>query len=228
MKNLDSIEQKIPILKMIANSNYVVIVLVVGYGCEEDTPVIQMDLEQHIKELNLPVNAYTICYTEDNMPFPEPILDAVYYFTPGGDKPVIKRHGRDAVRNLQADVDLAYKFASGMTAEEFMGEHQVELDKKTQEMFEEERKKEQKYPTKFKMARNIAKEMWKTAKRASQALPVLVDADTAKERLDLCMDCEHLTDETRCTECGCFMNAKVNLASAECPIGKWNAMSDES
>jgi hypothetical protein len=42
----------------------------------------------------------------------------------------------------------------------------------------------------------------------------------ASDRLSICADCPSLIAGT-CKECGCFMNQKVKLESATCPIGKW-------
>lgn len=49
-----------------------------------------------------------------------------------------------------------------------------------------------------------------------------VDRQTAAQRLQLCHECPKLVRLTRqCTECGCFMPAKVKLPNASCPLGKW-------
>jgi hypothetical protein len=48
----------------------------------------------------------------------------------------------------------------------------------------------------------------------------------AQERYDMCLGCEHLIKLTKqCKKCGCFMNLKTKLAGAECPVGKWGAVS---
>lgn len=44
----------------------------------------------------------------------------------------------------------------------------------------------------------------------------------AEERLNKCLDCEHLIQLTKqCKKCGCFMPLKTKLEDATCPIGKW-------
>ncbi len=46
--------------------------------------------------------------------------------------------------------------------------------------------------------------------------------DKVEARLDICNSCPSLMQTTRiCKKCGCYMPAKVTLANAECPIGKW-------
>lgn len=44
----------------------------------------------------------------------------------------------------------------------------------------------------------------------------------AGARMDICRECPSLkTALNLCSECGCFMNIKVRIASASCPLGKW-------
>lgn len=44
----------------------------------------------------------------------------------------------------------------------------------------------------------------------------------ATARLDICKECPSLSGPlNRCKECGCFMNIKVRIYSASCPLGKW-------
>jgi len=40
-------------------------------------------------------------------------------------------------------------------------------------------------------------------------------------RIELCKACDRLNKLNFCSECGCFMPAKVRFKSASCPIGKW-------
>ena len=49
-----------------------------------------------------------------------------------------------------------------------------------------------------------------------------VSDDVESTRMSLCMDCPELIKSTKqCKQCGCFMNMKVKLEKAQCPIGKW-------
>lgn len=51
---------------------------------------------------------------------------------------------------------------------------------------------------------------------------LLHDADIIEARLAECNDCEHFIKATsQCKKCGCFMKVKTRLATARCPIGKW-------
>lgn len=48
-----------------------------------------------------------------------------------------------------------------------------------------------------------------------------IDEETAKVRMDACTECPRLTRTKQCTECGCFMPAKVRLKYATCPEDRW-------
>lgn len=51
---------------------------------------------------------------------------------------------------------------------------------------------------------------------------MFVAKDAAQARFDICKQCEHFFKPTSsCKACGCFMKAKVKLASSDCPVGKW-------
>ena len=46
--------------------------------------------------------------------------------------------------------------------------------------------------------------------------------EIAGQRYEICKACPELIKLTKqCKKCGCFMNLKVKLAEAACPIGKW-------
>lgn len=43
-----------------------------------------------------------------------------------------------------------------------------------------------------------------------------------KSRLDICLQCEHLNQETYiCALCGCAMKQKTGFIASTCPINKW-------
>lgn len=51
---------------------------------------------------------------------------------------------------------------------------------------------------------------------------VMAPIDIWDARLDQCMDCEELVEETQqCAICTCFVDAKVSLALEQCPKKKW-------
>lgn len=50
---------------------------------------------------------------------------------------------------------------------------------------------------------------------------VYADKDLEDQRLAICKDCEHYLVTTQCSQCGCFMPAKVKLLYSSCPKGLW-------
>jgi rubrerythrin len=52
-------------------------------------------------------------------------------------------------------------------------------------------------------------------------------AKKARERLDICVQCEHLEKQYYvCKKCGCFLKGKTMFPSSSCPIGKWDKYSE--
>ena len=52
---------------------------------------------------------------------------------------------------------------------------------------------------------------------------LLHDQDIIDKRFSMCQDCEHFIKPTsQCKKCGCFMKVKTKVATARCPIGKWD------
>jgi hypothetical protein len=52
--------------------------------------------------------------------------------------------------------------------------------------------------------------------------------DMADSRLAICVECPELVPViNQCTKCGCFMNLKVQLEAAKCPMGKWTRTDSE-
>ena len=51
---------------------------------------------------------------------------------------------------------------------------------------------------------------------------ILHDQTIIDRRFSMCQDCEHFISATsQCKECGCFMKVKTKVATARCPVGKW-------
>ena len=49
------------------------------------------------------------------------------------------------------------------------------------------------------------------------------DSSIVEKRLAECLTCEHYIKATsQCKKCGCFMELKSRLATASCPVGKWD------
>lgn len=49
-----------------------------------------------------------------------------------------------------------------------------------------------------------------------------VEDSVQTNRYNICLECPELIDITKqCKKCGCFMNQKTKLKTANCPLGKW-------
>ena len=57
---------------------------------------------------------------------------------------------------------------------------------------------------------------------------MIYDEEILKMRWDLCLGCEFLTDSNRCEKCGCFMQVKHKIATARCPMGKWDKYTERA
>ena len=216
-----SVEAFTDLKTLIDNAQHPVLAVVLAEGCEQYKGKFLTDLEEQLQRQSNPVHIHVICYREEPMVFPRPLTQVIYYFAPKNYTPLFHRHGNNAM-NAPTDIVTAIKMMQGMSYAEAAHGEQKDKYEKTEQMIETEDVSN--FPSLFQQARNFAKEMWNTSKKAAQGLPVLVDADTAFSRFEMCRGCEFLTqDNFRCQKCGCFMKTKTQLASASCPIGKWQA-----
>ena len=204
-----------------------VLILVLAEGCVENDTSLESLLKEKVEKTEVSLRVLRVCFDEKNMPWPRPLTNSIYYFAPKTTKPLFLRVGPEAIVRFYEDLEISEKMIGGMTYDQAMFdmyyEDDQELIQKTEEMFDDESENKSKYPSKVTMLRNFAKDMWKTAKSAGHGLPILVSKDLAIERYSICEQCPNLTEEGRCTECGCFMRRKVNLAATSCPIDKWDS-----
>lgn len=43
----------------------------------------------------------------------------------------------------------------------------------------------------------------------------------ANDRIEICNSCDKLSASRKCLMCGCFMDVKVYIPDAKCPVKKW-------
>lgn len=66
--------------------------------------------------------------------------------------------------------------------------------------------------------RNFGRAVGRVARAVVRRKPVLVPADVANARQDVCYKCPHIDDSfDQCKLCTCFIVAKVSLATESCP-----------
>ena len=207
---------------IIDNAKSPVVLLVMADGCEHELSNIQKEIEAQI--INHPVVYFSLCIPEEQMPFPRVSTPTLYFFLPQNQTPMFWRNTSITV-TLSTDIDILMKMHTGKSYDEArFTETERRQITEVENFLEEEKKTLSTFPSPFQQARNLAKEMWKTGKNAARGLPVLVPTEIGFQRFNLCQGCEFFEkDSSRCTKCGCFMKTKTQLASASCPVGKWNA-----
>lgn len=207
--------------ELIDNAQYPVVAVVVAEGCESQKGKFLTDFEEALRKQSNPVHLHVVCYLEEPIIFPRPLTQAAYYFAPKNHTPLFYRNGPRAMM-VEKDITIALQMMQGSSYfEAAYSPEAKEHYTKTEDMIKNE--DTSKFPSLFQQARNLAKEMWESSKIVAQGLPVIVDAETAFDRFSICQSCEFLKENFRCEKCGCFMKAKTQLASASCPVGKWNS-----
>jgi formamidopyrimidine-DNA glycosylase len=82
-------------------------------------------------------------------------------------------------------------------------------------------------PTIKDMAKSLLGTAKDIAKGAMQGEGLLVTEEVYTTRMEFCNGCEFFRKEDkRCTQCGCFMEAKTRFKKTYCPVGKWGAIND--
>lgn len=50
---------------------------------------------------------------------------------------------------------------------------------------------------------------------------VQASSQMEKDRIEICLTCDKLTNDFRCEQCGCFVKPKAKLLTQNCPLRKW-------
>lgn len=78
------------------------------------------------------------------------------------------------------------------------------------------------YPSLKEQAKNLANMAKIIASDSLKGKRLLTNKKEQEERLSICKTCSFYDEkQIRCTQCGCFLEAKVKVASQYCPVGKW-------
>lgn len=78
-------------------------------------------------------------------------------------------------------------------------------------------------PSTTEMVKNLAKSLKDiVVGSVVNGSELLVSDEVVQHRWNICLSCPLFIQESkRCSECGCFMEAKVKFTQTECPVGKW-------
>lgn len=202
------------------NSDKPSLVWVVSGDCWNHSSIETQELQDVVKSYTDRVNFHVVCIEDSEMNFPRIQDNTLYFFRKQSVHPVFWRHPIPAP-TLEEDVRVIELVSSGMTYEEARyPEAEQQLIQRTEMMLE--RESSEQYPPLFTQMRSFAKDMWKTARQGMRHLPVLVPAEEAYRRMEICRGCDKYNSvDNRCLQCGCNMSIKTNLATSSCPLGKW-------
>ena len=77
-------------------------------------------------------------------------------------------------------------------------------------------------PSASHMASNLLTSLKKAGKKMLKGEKLAASSAIAEKRITVCNECpKFMKDHGRCSLCGCFLKAKIKIASESCPIGKW-------
>lgn len=215
------------IKNLILESDKPVAVVVTAEGCHRDEPPLLTAMESMIATRMQEMAMAHLCYSEDRMIFPRPLTQVVYWFAPGRLDPIVYRTGNEGPRYFDDDLAAVLRVANGEdAATAFLGDDGVALRERNEQQIASEDTND--LPPKTRMARNLFRQLLHTAKRTMEGVPLGVPQEVFVARFDECLACPKLRDDGRCTQCGCMMKMKANLASASCPLGKWGEHSKET
>ena len=208
---------------IINESNDLVIIYVKLIKCDADLEF-ELEIQKNIDKSQRGIKLYSLCYKQEDIPFPMPYDNRVYVFSPKNQMPILNIDAKPFINGFDSFIQNASSILTGVPPKSIPSPGEIEVinnPKKAKEM--EEMLKEEdisKFPSTFQMARNAFKQAWDSTKGMLSGRNFLVEANTANNRYSICEGCEFFK-EKRCTQCGCFMEAKVHLELATCPLGKW-------
>lgn len=76
-------------------------------------------------------------------------------------------------------------------------------------------------PSLVQQAKNLLLSTANVLAYAAATGQVKAEPQVAGARIELCKQCRHLENGTRCTICGCFIATKAGLVAEKCPLKKW-------
>lgn len=82
---------------------------------------------------------------------------------------------------------------------------------------------EKQYPSFLEQGKNLADFSFDLIKKALRSEALFVSPKVQEERMSVCRSCEFYDEkEIRCTQCGCWLEAKTKFSLDSCPLQKWD------
>lgn len=78
------------------------------------------------------------------------------------------------------------------------------------------------FPSLPEQSKNFTRLIADSIRRAIENDEIFSSDLEKKRRYDICQACEFFEAQSkRCEKCGCFMEYKVGITAAQCPVNKW-------
>ena len=193
--------------QVIARATSPVVVVITG-ECDAAAAVLGEDVQ---RVLGSRAEVHSMCAALDQIP-------TIVFYEARDERPILFREGPEALQTLSADLDEAERLARNRPSAEEEATARAEEERSTERMLATEDLSP--FPSAFQMARGLARDAWKAARDAASGAPLLLAAEPARVRLDVCAACAFL-EHGRCRKCGCVMSVKAQFAAVHCPVGKW-------
>lgn len=184
------------------------VVIVITGECDNAAVALHGDVQRIVGRRAV---VYSMCADLEQSP-------TIVFYAPRDERPILFREGPRALQTVRADLDEAERVARNRPSVEEEAAARAEEEHSSQRMFETEDLSH--FPSAFQMARGLARDAWKAAREAATGAPLMLPAEAARVRLDVCASCSAF-DDGRCRKCGCFVSVKAHMSAMNCPLGKW-------
>jgi len=96
-----------------------ILVLVLAEGCMRRETSLEVFLKEHVDQCEVPLRILRLCFDDNDMPFPRPMTETIYYFAPKNTTPLFLRTRHDATERFLQDVEIAKKMMNGISYVDF-------------------------------------------------------------------------------------------------------------
>jgi hypothetical protein len=207
------------ILNNISTANDICVLAVVAEGCHNQEPIMISEVKNFLAAEEPTVQFFHICINEDEeMVFPRPATQILYFFIPGNTTPVFHRISFPISNTLKTDITNLRKIQQGETYQTIMFPDTPGIVEMIDDIITTENLEN--YSEEYKQSRKLAAEMWRSSKRLLIKTLPLVPADIANNRFNTCKGCSFFL-KNRCLQCGCYINGKLHQTETECPSKLW-------
>jgi recombinational DNA repair protein RecR len=84
-----------------------------------------------------------------------------------------------------------------------------------------QKQKSREMPSILQQTKNLMLSVANVLAHAKTSGKIRAETQVVASRVDLCHKCRHLSENNRCSVCGCFIALKAGLQAESCPLHKW-------